>query len=65
MKLWSLFFGEPGAAQPESPSSPGLGINPANGLPLIDGTNIDVEGNPCGMETDAFSQQGDWPFSSE
>ena len=51
MNLWNLLFGEPDANQPDSLSTPDLGVNPASGLPMIEGASIDVEGNPYGMDS--------------
>ncbi len=29
-------------------------VNPANGLPMIDGTAVDIEGNPFGTDSHDF-----------
>ncbi len=50
MNFWNLLFGEPDANQPGSLSTPDLDINPASGLPMIEGANIDVAGNPYGTD---------------
>lgn len=54
MNFWNLFFGGSETEQPEPLSSLDLGINPANGLPMITGTTIDVEGNPYGSDSHDF-----------
>ncbi len=51
MNLWNLLFGEPDTNQPDSLSNPDLGINPASGLPMIEGASIDVAGNPYGTDS--------------
>jgi hypothetical protein len=33
-------------------------INPATGLPMIDNSGIDVNGNPFGIDNDDFSNSG-------
>lgn len=35
-----------------------LGTNPATGLPIIGCSNLDVQGNPYGVD---LSQHGHWP----
>jgi|APLak6261664640_1056046.scaffolds.fasta_scaffold04063_2 hypothetical protein len=44
----------------------GPDINPANGLPMIDGSHIDVAGNPYGSDLshDTSSYNHDWGSSS-
>lgn len=44
MSFWHFLFGITGTDD-TLPSLPDLGINPANGLPMIEGTSMDVEGN--------------------
>ncbi len=58
MKLWNFIFGGSDTEQPEPMPSLDLGINPANGLPLIQGTTIDVEGNPYGTDSHTWDGIG-------
>lgn len=51
MNIWKLLFGEADTQEHESLPTPDLSINPANGLPMIEGTSIDIEGNPYGMDS--------------
>lgn len=49
MNLWQSLFGHREPATPEATSCmPDLGVNPANGLPMIEGALIDIEGNLYG-----------------
>lgn len=50
MSFWHFLFGLPGTDD-AMPSQSNVDINPANGLPMIEGANIDVEGNPYGMDS--------------
>lgn len=50
MNFWHFLTdwldGEPGAGLPDP--SIEMEVNPANGLPMLEGTGIDLEGNPYG-----------------
>lgn len=54
MKLWHFLFGETGAEQPDPTVPLELEINPANGLPMLQGTTIDIEGNAYGTDSQDF-----------
>lgn len=64
MNLWRFLFGMPGSDDAMLSQSD-AGINPANGLPLIEGTDIDVEGNPCGLDSSYdIPSCIDWPLDT-
>jgi hypothetical protein len=50
--LIGWFDGEPDASLPDLVSE--FDVNPANGLPMIEGTGIDIEGNPFGTDSHVF-----------
>lgn len=52
MNFWNLFFGM--AEDAEHAAGPEMGVNPANGLPMIEGGAIDIEGNPFGTSASDF-----------
>jgi hypothetical protein len=53
MKFFDFIFSHAVADEPAT-TTPDLGVNPANGLPMIDGGGIDIEGNPFGSDSHAF-----------
>lgn len=66
MNLWQCLFGDT-TTQEAASTTPDLGVNPANGLPMLEGTWIDIEGNTYGTDNhnswDAFDTCGsefDW-----
>ncbi len=64
MNFWHFLFGTPGSDDAMS-GVLDAGMNPANGLPLIEGTNIDVEGNPYGTDSSYdISSCTDWPLDT-
>ncbi len=62
MNFWKLFTDrlddEPdtGLSDPFSE----FDVNPANGLPMIQGVGIDIEGNPLGTDDSNLSGMMDW-----
>ena len=58
MKLWHFLFGETGTEKADSLAPLELDINPANGLPMIQGTTIDIEGNAYGTDSQDFGVTG-------
>ena len=62
MKLWHFLTdwldGESSASTDISNPFSEFDVNPANGLPMIDGTGIDIEGNPFGTDNQGFDCDG-------
>lgn len=61
MNIWKLLFGEADTDQADPFPTPGISINPANGLPMLEGGVIDTEGNPFGFDgshIEPFDQSG-------
>ncbi|MBP6493746.1 MAG: hypothetical protein KAX99_06275 [Azonexus sp.] len=56
MNFWNFFTdlldGEPDTSRPDPPNE--ISVNPANGLPMLEGTGIDIEGNPFGTDSHSF-----------
>lgn len=70
MKIWNFFTdwldGEPCADIPQPPI--GMDVNPANGLPMIEDTCLDIEGNVYGTshwnDVDSLDNSNDWSGDS-
>ncbi len=62
MNLWHFLTDWLGGEPCASVDIPGpcseFDVNPANGLPMIDGTGIDIEGNVYGTDSHGFDCDG-------
>ena len=56
MSIWNFLFG---GTDSQSTNT----INPANGLPMVSDTFIDVAGNPYGTDSSDWSSSSTWDSS--